>query len=439
MLATWKQALPWRLARDGVKSLARAVAVHTEDSLDRSRWLFADVAASDAGASRFPAVTTEGMRDRVVAGGGRWQFGEHCPDGCLAVEYAGPADIGRATPFRPELLRAAVIAEAQYEKTLGASSDEVIQPFYMSSYPNGDLLATFYYADFHFPSFAGVARLDRAGRPIWYRRDYSHHEPHVAAGDTALVPGLKFEDEVELPGNLATWRCRPHATYVDVVDVLDPDGGLVERISVLDAFLASPWASVLTAADPCDPFHLNSVSLVRDDVSGLGDVRPGDIVLSLKHLSAVAILDRRTHALKRYVRGTFSQQHSVKHLRGSNFVMFDNRGGYGGRRGERYPYSRALVVDLATGEETVVFPKSGSERYGNWHSLGRGRISVSPRGDRMLASYTRLGRAVEVRIEDGEVLAEFNLLHDMRKFGRADGRAIHFQHGNLFYVREASR
>lgn len=439
--AVWTEAAPWKVVRRGVKSLAGMVAAQKEGRLDSVMWL-ADVSADSIEARRIRMVAPGGLRDPVVAEGGWWQFDEHCPEGCLAVEYGGPVESVRATPFRPDLLDAARIADSPREKTFGANSNDEIETFYMTAYPNGDLLAVFFYPDFHFPSFAGVARVKRGGEPIWHRRDYSHHEPHVAAGDTAWVPGAELEEDVRLPGDLGVWSCERHPTYVDVVNVLDADGALVEQVSLVAAFAQSPWASVLLTADPCDPFHLNSVSLVRDDVSGLDGVRPGDVVLSMRHLSAVAILDGRTHALKRYVTGTFGAQHSVKHLRGSEFVMFDNNGGHGRRRdGARYAYSRVLVVDFATGEETVVFPKSDSERHRNWITTARGRISISPDGERALASYTEQGRAVEVRIEDGEVLAEFDFLHDMRRSGLRppDSNVLRSTNTNAFYGREASR
>ncbi len=41
-------------------------------------------------------------------------------------------------------------------------------------------------------------------------------------------------------------------------------------------------------------------------------------------------------------------------------------------------------------------------------------MSLSPDRSRVLASYSRVGRAVEIRLEDGAVLAEFDDLHDVR-------------------------
>ena len=80
-------------------------------------------------------------------------------------------------------------------------------------------------------------------------------------------------------------------------------------------------------------------------------IAKGDLTLSLRNISAFVILDGETSRVKRLVRGTFSRQHSVQHLKDSVFLMFDNHGGdeIGGP-------SRLLEFDLADGAERTIFP-----------------------------------------------------------------------------------
>ena len=62
----------------------------------------------------------------------------------------------------------------------------------------------------------------------------------------------------------------------------------------------SKFASVLlstTAA--CDPLHLNFIHQLGDDAGGAPGIAPGDLVVSLRSLSAFAILDGETGRLKR--------------------------------------------------------------------------------------------------------------------------------------------
>ncbi len=420
----------------GVKAVRDMWAAHTLKMPALGGWHAVEAPPDSVGLRRVELAGEEGLTDPVLADGGWWRFGERCPeaDGCLAVEFSDRGEVGRAWPFRPiEIEEAGVAHGSRYEKTPGVASHEVLAVSSVVPYSNGDLLATFAYRKFHFPYAAGIARIDRTGQPLWHRRDYSHHEPYVADDGTIWVAGLKPSPRAL--GTIA--ECKNGTAVLDVVNVLDGRGTLVEEVLVADVLYDSPWASALTWANPCDPLHLNSVSAVDEDVSGLDGVTPGDMVLSLQNLNAFAILDSKTHELKRLVRGAFARQHSVKHLGGSEFVMFDKEGGRGRQRdakGMRYKYSRVLVVDAATGEETVIFPRN-PERLADWYSAGGGRISISPDGTRLIASYSAAGKAVEVQIEDGRVLAEFDFVHDMRRFGRLAGNdAVRFESGAVFYA-----
>ena len=144
-------------------------------------------------------------------------------------------------------------------------------------------------------------------------------------------------------------------------------------------------------------------------MDGLDDVNPGDIVLSVLNIGGFIILDGESHSLKRLVRGTFVMQHSVQHLEGSKFLMFDNRGGdaVGGP-------SRLFMVDLATGRETTIFPRADTpDSVRELFSSVEGKIDISPDRRRVIMSFTEEGVAVEVRISDGEALNVFRSLHDV--------------------------
>ena len=124
----------------------------------------------------------------------------------------------------------------------------------------------------------------------------------------------------------------------------------------MDALVSSKFASVLlNTSDACDPLHLNFIHQLGDDAGGAQGIAPGDLVVSLRSLSAFAILDGETGRLKRLVRGGFLQQHSVQHLEGSTFLMFDNLGhDYVGGP------SRLLMVDISDGRETTIFPNDAT-------------------------------------------------------------------------------
>ena len=173
----------------------------------------------------------------------------------------------------------------------------------------------------------------------------------------------------------------------------------------------SPYSGVLRqSTNGCDPLHLNFIDVVRDDLpAGIEGIEPGDIVVSLRNISAFGIIDAGSGDLKRLVRGTFIQQHSVQHLSGSRYILFDSQGGShdGGP-------SRLLELDLATGAERTIFPTPAHpDHQRKSFSQAAGHVSISPDRMRAIVNFSYEGTAFEVRLSNGEVLREFVGLHDV--------------------------
>ena len=402
---------PRSILDDGVKT-ARVTA---ENLLTRDIGEFrhysstgwSDTLLADIPAQRIIAYGGGGGNALLILGG-RHQFRELCPEhGCLAVAVAPSGEVAHAWPFRPNAIFAAnIVDEDDYpHEQNNFSAERDVYPRGIATYPNGDLLVTFHQRN-TFPYGGGVARIDRDGHPRWFRRDYSHHIPHLTEGDIAFVPSYVFESTLEAPNRegVLVHRCD---VYHSVFNVLDGDGALLKQVPVLDILLASPEASVLIeSSDPCDPLHLNSIDIVGEDADGLASLAPGDIVLSFRNVSAFATLDGETHEVKRLARGTFRAQHGVTHLGGATFLMLDNRGG------ER-DSSRLLMVDLATGAETTLFPTERTPEALRLTTPFAGSIDISPDRQRAVIVFSRRGVAVEVRLADGEPLTVYRSLHDV--------------------------
>lgn len=149
----------------------------------------------DAAAARVEFVVGTGLTDPILVKGEFGTFLDHCPGpaGCLAVEYARSGVIARVWPFRPEkIAQANIVSESDYpyEHPVGWSMARNVPHFNVSLFPGGDLLVMFRCVDNH-PTACGVARISPDGEPRWYRKDYSHHYPHVVDEDLALVPGSR--------------------------------------------------------------------------------------------------------------------------------------------------------------------------------------------------------------------------------------------------------
>ena len=417
VLVGHKRYFPTQTLLDARKTVAQWVAPSIESA---ARFIaFADVDPDEAQDRRIEIYADGSIGDRVLAHGGRWTFADLCPDnGCIAVEYGRDGHPVHSYPFRPgEFEEARVIAEPR-EAPIGFSLPEHTHVGGLTPYANGDLLATLHSWN-AFPYAFGAVRVDRGGDPIWFRNDYSHHWPYVMSNsDEALVPALRINGdlrpyEARLSAGLLERmeRCNNgQGPYFDIVNILDGEGRVLREMPVLEALLDSSYASsLLHTTDVCDPVHLNFAHQLGPDAGGAEGIAHGDIVVSLRNISAFAVLDGDDGSLKRFERGGFAQQHAVRHLSGARFLMMDNQG-----TGNA---SRLLMVDLADGQETTIFPNERApERLRNLFTELRGHIDVSPDRRRATVAYSDEGVAVEVRLADGEVLAVFRSLHDVSGF-----------------------
>ena len=384
----------------------------------------ARVASREASAKRIEFVAADRIAEPVLLGGGLGMFLEHCPPlprsalpgGCLAVEYSRAGEVSRAVPFRPQAIEAAnIISEEDYpsEHPPGWVFAKNALVTSVSSYPGGDLLVIFRVRH-TFPYGGGAARVATDGQPRWFRKDYSHHLPHIIDDNLALVPGLRVEREnraLQVGQLKSALACEEERWAVDTVLLIDGEGRLLEEIDILGALLESPYNGIFLPKHQrmrCDPTHLNFAHQLGADASGVDGIAPGDIVVSLRNLDAFAIIDRISRRLKRLARGSFIHQHTVRHFEKARFVMFDNLG----TDGVHGP-SRLLMVDLATGKETTLFPRDHTPAHLRWVTHFRGQLAVSPDRRRVLFNETLEGRVLELDLSDGRVLNIFRQLHDL--------------------------
>lgn len=412
-----KKVFPYDLLRDAHRSGRTLFALYETKGKSRRHIGVVDISPDSLAARRFEFIGTAELADPILVSGGLDYFAEYCPNasGCLAVEYDGRGDMRHAYPYHPEKLETAPLLSDFSHEQFGSRPSLVLVG--ISTYPNGDLLAVFH-AVHSFPFAFGVARINRDGQVIWLRRDYSHHVPYMTDGGIALVPSLRI-GEGPVKANLSNNGISPYTAafpfrkarefLTDFVHIIDGNGQLLKAISVLDAILESPYVPALRFANIEDPTHLNFVHQLRDDAGGAAGIAPGDLVVSLRNLDAFGILDGESYRLKKLVRGSFFAQHNVMHLEGAKFLMFDNWG-----RDGVYGPSRLLMVDLADGEETTIFPNDTTPEHLRYlFSEISGGISISPDRSRVIVTYHAEGIAVEVRLADGAVLAVFTSLHDI--------------------------
>ena len=372
-----------------------------------------------------------GSAESYLLTGGPGQFLDICPqNGCLAVEMSRFGKVLHAWPFRPEDFRKTALVNRPRE---GFSSDPASRVYSagLAQLPGGDLIAVFFRSN-SFPDGGGIARIGKDGHFVWFRNNYAHHWPSVS-GNEIFFPLTALREGVRpvLAGGEELFEVGcPWKYYAGEIEIADLSGKIKDHINVLDALLASPYRFALWHTwEKCDPLHINSVVPVGGELAqGLAGVAPEDLLISMRHISALGIIGRRDHKFKRIFFGPFFGQHSAKPLHGTKVLLFDNLGGEDGPSS-----SRLLEFDLENSALRTIFPASGARAP--LFSLRSGTVDIASDGTRAIVTATEQGQAYEVSIADGQVLTVFNNVHPVPGGAnkQTSMRSAYFQSYGIYY------
>ena len=285
--------------------------------------------------------------------------------------------------------------ELPYERLLGPGALRDHSPPETKLYwrparalPNGDLLAV---VDEHRASPEGLAivRMDRDSRPLWVLHEHVHHDFDIAPDGRIFVLGMGVRADPpralrKLVGPLLEERLL----------VLSPAGRPLEEVSILEAFVGTPYEALLerTAGErryrKGDYLHSNNVDVVTAAVAArFPFAAEGQVLLSLREISTLALLDvgRRRIVWARH--DEWEMQHDPDFLDNGHLLIFDNRGDY--RRGGS---SRVIEYEPLTGAIVWEYPGPAGPKL--WSGI-RGDQQRLPNGNTLINEFAQ-ARLLEV-------------------------------------------
>lgn len=248
-------------------------------------------------------------------------------------------------------------------------------------YPNGDLLAIF---EGH-----SLIKLDQDSRLIWRSRCRAHHDFEVLPNGDILVLTREahvvpeFDPKEPILEDFVTW--------------LGPDGKEKRRFSLLEALDASEFGELRARARERrkDILHTNSLSVLDGRLAArIPAFRAGNLLVSSRPLSFLAVVDPEREELVWTLQGSFREQHDPKVLANGNLLVFDNTG-----RGDA---SSVLELDPLTG--ATMWEYRGTPEAPFFTSTC-GTAERFPNGN-TLVTESDSGRAFEVTAQ-GELVWEF--------------------------------
>jgi hypothetical protein len=251
-------------------------------------------------------------------------------------------------------------------------------------FPNGDVLAIF--------EGIGIVRLDRDSNVVWKRDGGEHHDLHVQDDGTIYV--LTRKAHVVRRINSQT------PILEDFITVLDANGRHVRSLSLLEAFEKSRFELVMKVNGMRrrgDLFHTNAIEVLDGRHADKGpQFRKGNVLVSLRLLSVIAIVDMDLGEVVWVQSGMWLMQHDPTLLPNGNVLLFDNMGHGAGRK------SKVLEYDPLTQEQVWMYAGNQQRPF---YTQMCGAARRLPNGN-TLVTESDYGRAFEVTL-GGEIVWEY--------------------------------
>jgi hypothetical protein len=239
-----------------------------------------------------------------------------------------------------------------------------------------------------------LLRLGPDGRVLWRTQLPVHHDVDLTPRDQIATLTYRHRLVADVHPRVPV---RDH-----YIAVLNPEGELLEEVSILDLLPTAPAPFHLKEIEPkfnkkeglrqVDLLHSNSIEWMRRP--GLVELdplySPSNLLISLRHQDCVAIVDwDRKRVLWIWGQGELSGPHDATLLRNGHVLVFDNGLGRGWSRVvEVDPLENRVVWEYRApaGEDFFTATRGAAQRLANGNTLitesDKGRaFEVTPSGE----------------------------------------------------------
>jgi hypothetical protein len=209
-------------------------------------------------------------------------------------------------------------------------------------YPNGDLLGVM-----HGPANPangyGLVKLDKDSHVLWKYAQNVHHD--VDVGEDGTIYATRQELIHRPPAGL---EFIPTPCMVDYVVMLSAKGEELRSVPILESLRDSPYRPILCALErgerpgapaeaqrpPSDDdarrrdvLHTNCVKVLTKALAPkFPRFQAGQVLVSMRHLDAVAVMDLASGSTVWAARGPWRAQHDPTFLDNGHLLIFDNAG-----------------------------------------------------------------------------------------------------------------
>lgn len=248
-------------------------------------------------------------------------------------------------------------------------------------YSNGDLLAVY--------DGIGTIKLNRDSELLWAYQGNTHHDMEVGPDGRIYTLAREPREDHErfrLKGPIEE----------DFIVVLSPAGEELQRLSVLECFLDSDYASWLAlSARKGDLLHTNTIERMDGRFADRHAMfAEGNLLISAPTINTIAVIDPEARRVIWALGGMWKFQHQPTVLDSGDLLIFDNLGHDGGSKVIEFdPLTQVVHWGYRYSEDNGFF----SHMLGSCQRLANGNT---------LITESTAGRAFEVTTS-GEVVWDY--------------------------------
>ena len=191
----------------------------------------------------------------------------------------------------------------------------------------------------------------------------------------------------------------------DAIAIISPDGEVIVEYSITKLLLDHGYEWLIYGIGQFEKnrIHLNDAHPILTDNK---DAKVGDVLISSRHLSTVALLDPQSGSIKWLKTGPWLNQHDINQLPDGSYSIFGNDivRGYN-KTGNRYVYNgRSEIYIYDPHADSVGKPYSSLMEKERIKSPTQGRSKILPNGDLYIeqTDYSRI-----LRLSTDEVRWEY--------------------------------
>lgn len=257
---------------------------------------------------------------------------------------------------------------------------------------------------------SGTVKLGKCNEVIWTVDRMTHHSVTLAKDGGYWIPANKDIREIskKLHFNHVNLRGLNEelGRYENLILYVNAEGKVKKEFSVLQAIVDAGLEHQLYDAAHIrkyDPTHINDVEVVTSSLAnkiGDGEVKAGDLLVSVRQFHMLAIIDQDSGKLKWFQKGPWVRQHDPDILENGNIVVFNNRPALVKMDGT--PGSNIIEFDPSDRTSKILYPGSNNKAF---YSDILGTHQRLPNGN-WLINESRAGRVFEVN-PAGDIVWQF--------------------------------